>query len=174
MNSVNEYSFPFRKENFIIAISDPRAHFGHFKDAIDFTLPGGSEVLAALDGEVIEVKVDSKEGGPDSKYDDLKYLNYITLKHDNEEYSQYGHLNYKGAFVKEGDFVKQGQKIAITGRSGLTTCPHLHFCVFKLVKTKEGWESLRVRFKEELEVYKDPSKIPDKLLNKLKSMEYQT
>lgn len=150
----NVYTLPCKKENLISVISDPKAHFAHFKHAIDFTLPEGCDVLAAQDGIVVDVKVDSERGGDDPKYNNIKYLNYITLKHKNGEFSQYGHLKYKGSMVKLGQKVKKGQQIALSGNTGYSTTPHLHFQVFKLNKTKIGWETLEIRFKQKFRVVK--------------------
>ena len=73
----NIYALPFKKRDLIKAVSDPRAHFAHFKHAIDFILSEGTKILAAKSGIVVVIKVDSKEGGADPKYNDIKYLNYI-------------------------------------------------------------------------------------------------
>lgn len=150
----NVYRTPFKKD-FIKAVSNPDAHFAHFKEAIDFVLPVGTIILAVKAGTVVDIKVDSKEGGSNPKYNNLKYVNYITIKHSNEEYSQYAHLKHKGALVKLGEKVKVGQPIAISGTTGFTTAPHLHFHIFKLNKTGVGWESLRVRFKEKIKIDKN-------------------
>ena len=90
----------------------------------------------------------------------IKYLNYITLKHDNGEYSQYGHLQYNSAFVKLEDKVEKGQPIALSGNTGFSSAPHLHFHVFELNKTKVGWESLKVRFDEDIEIDRKKYPIP--------------
>jgi len=144
----NTYIHPFSDGVNVIAISDPRVHFGHFKYAIDFLMDEGTPILAAREGTIVYLKDDSNEGGSDPKYDDLKYLNYMTLKHDNEEYSQYCHLKYKGVLVKVGDKVEEGQQIAISGNTGFTSAPHLHFMVFRLNETEVGWESLEIRWKD--------------------------
>jgi murein DD-endopeptidase MepM/ murein hydrolase activator NlpD len=81
------------------------------KHALDFSVRIGTKIYAAEDGEVIAVKVDSKYGGPEEKYDHKKYLNYIEIKHKNNEYGEYGHLKYKGAAVKIGQYVKAGDLI---------------------------------------------------------------
>ena len=146
----NIYALPFNKKDLIKAVSDPRAHFAHFKHAIDFLLPESTKILAPRAGVVVDVKIDSKEGGADPKYNDIKYLNYLTLQHRKDEYSQYGHLKHKGALVKPGDKVKTGQPIALSGNTGFTTAPHLHFQVFKLNNTQIGWGTLKVRFKEKV------------------------
>jgi murein DD-endopeptidase MepM/ murein hydrolase activator NlpD len=162
MKTRNIYSLPFKKEKKLIAISHPKAHFDHFKHAIDFILPEGMPILAARGGRVVDVKVDSNKGGFNLKYNNLKYLNYITLKHDRGEYSQYCHIKHNGALVKVGQKVKPGQKIALSGNTGFTSQPHLHFMIFKLDKTKIGWRSLEPRFKEKIFVDKLNRKIPVK------------
>jgi len=148
----NIYTFPFKKKDLIEAASNPQAHFAHFRHAIDFVLPEGTKILAPKAGFVVDIKVDSKQGGPNPKYDDIKYLNYMTIQHNNGEFSQYAHLKYKGALVKVGDKVKKGQPIAISGNTGFSTTPHLHFQVFKLNNTKIGWETLKIRFKERITI----------------------
>lgn len=149
----NRYLLPMRKKDLSMAISDPRTHFAHGKHSIDFLLPIGTKILAARAGHVVEVKVDSNKGGFDPKYKGIKYLNYLTIHHDNGEFSQYLHLKYKGSLVKVGAKVKEGQPIALSGNTGYTTAPHLHFHVLRLVKTKVGWETLKIRFKEKIDVY---------------------
>ncbi len=173
MNTKNIYVLPFKKKDLIKAISHPKAHFAHFKHAIDFILPVGTYILASKAGKVIDIKVDSKKGGSDPKYSNIKYLNYMTIAHNSKEFSQYGHLKYKGALVKVGDKVKQSQPIALSGNTGFTTTPHLHFMVFKNNNSKVGWESLKIKFKEKVEVDTSDRPVPKKFkktLNELKRL----
>ena len=167
----NVYALPFRKKDLIVAISDPRAHFAHFKHAIDFALPEGAPLLAVKAGKVIDLKVDSKEGGADPKYADIKYLNYITLEHSTGEFSQYLHIKHKSAKVKVDDKVKQGQIIALSGNTGFSTASHLHFQVFRLVDTDIGWDSLQIRFKERVYVRRKPKSIPKEMKKAMKELE---
>ncbi|MFH1211812.1 MAG: M23 family peptidase, partial [Candidatus Woesearchaeota archaeon] len=79
----NIYGLPFEKKYLFKAVSHPKVHFAHFKNAIDFIIPVGTVILAPKAGKVIDVKVDSKQGGADPKYIDLKYQNYMTIQHSN-------------------------------------------------------------------------------------------
>ena len=88
--SKNTYSLPFNKKDLVRAVSDTKAHYSHFKEAIDFILPEGSFILAAKAGVVIDIKDCYKEGGKNVKY--ANKTNYITLKHGNNELSQYAHI----------------------------------------------------------------------------------
>lgn len=70
-------------------------------------------VYAPADGYVV---IASKQSG---------YGNFIMIKHSNNLYTCYGHLNsYK---VSAGQTVKRGQAIAVSGNTGVSTGPHLHF-----------------------------------------------
>lgn len=149
----NIYSLPLNKKDFRLAISDERvAHINHAKHAIDFPVPVGTKILAAKSGVIIDIKVNSKKGGFKPKYADLKYLNYLTIKHFNGEFSQYAHLKYKGSLVKLGEKVKEKQIIALSGNTGYTSEPHLHFHVLKLNKTKIGWETLKIKFRNKIKI----------------------
>jgi murein DD-endopeptidase MepM/ murein hydrolase activator NlpD len=154
MKSKHIYSLPFKKGNNFIAGSDPRAHFDHFKHAIDFRVEFNVPILAPLDGEIWNVKDDSNEGGDNEKYGQWKFQNLITIKHSEDEYSQYVHLAHKSAMVKIGDKVRKGDPIAKgIGMTGWTTAPHLHMMVFNIVKTNEDeFESLEIQFDTKLKI----------------------
>ena len=55
---------------------------------------------------------------------------YIDIKHPNGYASRLAHLSK--ILVKKGEKIEQGQKIALTGNTGRTTGPHLHFEIFYL------------------------------------------
>jgi len=146
----NIYKIPIKKQDMKLVISDPRAHSDFLKNAVDFPLPEGTEILASQDGKVVNVKVDSNKGGFEDKYIGNKYLNFITIKHSNREYSQYAHLKHKGSKVKVGQKVKAGDVIGYSGNTGYSSAPHLHFHVCKDNNTKVGWETIEIRFDEKL------------------------
>ncbi|MCM1989087.1 M23 family metallopeptidase [Oceanirhabdus seepicola] len=98
----------------------------------------GKDVLAIADGEVVDCyhsfEITTSWNWSERKpfIDQYGFMpaqcgNHIVLKHDNEEYSFYGHLATDSLTVKKGDKVKQGQVIAKVGHTGMSGCPHLHF-----------------------------------------------
>lgn len=105
----------------------------------------GEDILAIADGEVIDCFNDCRlrVNFPDdtttnenelkerkTMIDKFGYMpfqcgNYAILKHDNEEYSLYGHMIYQSLTVEKGDIIKQGQTIgkqAIQGSQGAPIC----------------------------------------------------
>jgi murein DD-endopeptidase MepM/ murein hydrolase activator NlpD len=84
-------------------------------------------VLAAADGEIIDV-VDDIEDNVIGKYNLIQnWGNTIIIKHTDYLYSKISHLKKSSAKVKKGDIVKTGQHLAQCGNSGRSPYPHLHF-----------------------------------------------
>ena len=141
------YAKPFPKEIEVIESTDSPAHFGPYCHAIDYLMPDGSQILAPKTGVVVYKQDDSNKGGPSREFE--HDLNYITIAHGNNEYSQLCHIRYKGTLVKVGQRVEEGQLVAYTGSTGWCYEPHLHFMVFKLDRSSElGFKSLKIRFKD--------------------------
>ena len=153
MKSKNIYSLPFKEDTLFLAISDPRAHYGHWKHAVDFSIDLHVPILAVLDGEVIFVKDDATEGGNNEKYAADEFNNFITIQHTNKELSEYVHLAHKSSLVKVGDKVKKGDPIAKgIDMIGFTTTPHLHLMVCVRTKNKVGFESLEIQFDKKIKI----------------------
>ncbi|MEL6674845.1 MAG: M23 family metallopeptidase [Bacteroidota bacterium] len=87
---------------------------------VDFPLPIGSEVRATASG--IVRKVVSQKGKS-------SYGKYILINHDNEHGSLYAHLSK--TYVTVGQEVKKGEMIGLSGNTGLSTAPHLHYELIK-------------------------------------------
>lgn len=81
---------------------------------IDFGMPANSKILACAPGQVVRAETDPNLG------------NYIVIKHSWGE-STYAHLNQFE--VKVGDKIKSGKLIGLSGDTGTTTGPHLHFAI---------------------------------------------
>lgn len=88
---------------------------GSYHGALDYGVPIGTEVYAAAEGVVLI-----------AGWSNSGYGNYVCLQHSNGMRTYYGHGN--GTFyVKPGDVVARGQLIMLSGNSGRSTGPHLHF-----------------------------------------------
>lgn len=81
---------------------------------VDYTVPVGSRVFATADGKVKEVKTSKTTSG-----------RYIIIDHGSGYETQYSHLSRID--VKKGNKVKRGDIIGLTGNSGLSLSPHLHY-----------------------------------------------
>lgn len=119
------------------------SHTGGDSFAIDFKMDEGTHVHAARGGVVVGVKNDSSKGGPSKKFE--WDANYILIKHSDGTLGHYVHLQKGGARVKVGDVVKKGDWIGMSGNTGHTTGPHLHFAVFRAASGKSR-ETVPVRF----------------------------
>ncbi|MFC9702086.1 M23 family metallopeptidase [Streptomyces sp. NPDC056943] len=94
------------------------AMWAHKHSGQDFAVPTGTPVKAAGTGTVVKA-------GPNGGGDGPAYGNAIVVKHANGTYSQYAHLSK--IKVNVGQKVAAGQQIALSGNTGNSSGPHLHF-----------------------------------------------
>ncbi len=82
-------------------------------EGIDFAVPEGTSVYASAGGVV--------------EYADLhpQYGNLVEIDHGNGVITRYAHNSR--LLVKVGQMVRRGQKIALSGTTGRSTGPHVHF-----------------------------------------------
>lgn len=92
---------------------DPFTGRSALHTGMDFQAEAGSPILAAAGGVVV-----TQELHP-------AYGNMVEIDHGNGLITRYAHASK--VFVKQGDVVKRGQKIAAVGSTGRSTGPHLHF-----------------------------------------------
>lgn len=111
--------------------------------ALDWRMPEGTAVLAARGGIVAAVRQDSTRGGADPKFRNCG--NYIVIRHADGTYGEYYHLQAHGARVQPGDSVTTGQLLGLSGNTGFSTFPHLHFAVFRTIDGNRR-QSLPVKF----------------------------
>ena len=87
--------------------------WGRMHKGIDWAVPKGTAVRASFGGTVVSA---GWSGG---------YGNCITIRHPDGKQTRYGHLSK--ILVSAGQKVDQGQKIALSGNTGRSTGPHVHF-----------------------------------------------
>jgi murein DD-endopeptidase len=79
----------------------------------DWAMPIGTPIIAPADGRVEKVGNHPVAG------------RYIVVRHDNGYRTRYLHLSR--AIVSRGDRVSMGERIALSGNTGRSTGPHLHY-----------------------------------------------
>jgi murein DD-endopeptidase MepM/ murein hydrolase activator NlpD len=120
------YILPYENGTSHWAVQGYESFFSHKGDyAIDFKMKPGTEVCAAREGIVVYIRESNTAGGLGKKY--VGKGNGISIKHYDSTYAHYWHLQYNGALVSVGDTVTQGQVIGLSGSTGFSAFPHLHF-----------------------------------------------
>ncbi|MEP2935386.1 MAG: M23 family metallopeptidase [Gilvibacter sp.] len=124
------YALPYSKKKRIKIIQTFNGGFSHneptSKYAVDFATQIGDTIYAARDGVVVKTRDDFTEHGGREMID---AANLVILLHDDGTFAHYLHLDYKGVLVAPGAQVKKGEAIGISGWTGFSTLPHLHFAI---------------------------------------------
>ncbi|MBW5422449.1 peptidoglycan DD-metalloendopeptidase family protein [Streptomyces sp. BG9H] len=92
--------------------------WSHKHSGQDFAVSVGTPVAAVHGGTVVKA-------GPNGAGDGPAYGNAVVIKHSNGTYSQYAHLSKVD--VRIGQNVTTGQRVALSGNTGNSSGPHLHF-----------------------------------------------
>jgi murein DD-endopeptidase MepM/ murein hydrolase activator NlpD len=95
---------------------DPITGRSALHTGLDFPADVGTPIVAAAGGVVVVQEYHHAYG------------NMVEIDHGNDLITRYGHTSQ--IYVKKGDIVKRGQKIADVGSTGRSTGPHLHFEVW--------------------------------------------
>ncbi|GAB2503423.1 M23 family metallopeptidase [Pseudoxanthomonas sangjuensis] len=125
------YRLPFDADR-VRVDQGPGGSFSHAdaqnRDAIDFAIPEGTPVLAARAGVVMQVESDFDKAGLNREKFGGR-ANFVRILHDDGSMAVYAHLQPDGAQVRVGQRVRQGDRIGLSGNTGFSTAPHLHFVV---------------------------------------------
>lgn len=119
------------------------SHTGLERYAVDFDMPEGTTVHAARGGIVARIEDSHSIGCWEDGCG--HYANFIVVLHDDGTTGEYYHLRQNGVLVRPGERVVTGDPIGLSGNTGHTTMPHLHFAVYRA----DEWgrtQSLPVRF----------------------------
>lgn len=90
----------------------PRRYRYHY--GIDVAIKPGNEIRSVFNGKVRII--DYEPGG---------YGNYVVVRHNNGLETVYAHLSF--VKVKLNQAVKAGEELGLSGNTGRSTGPHLHF-----------------------------------------------
>lgn len=107
-------SWPLATSGFVTQAHAAEQVEGGRHPGLDIAVPQDSYIRAAGAGHILEAGSDSIYGL------------YVLIEHGNSGYrSMYGHASR--LFVSAGDTVRQDEVIALSGNTGRSTAPHLHF-----------------------------------------------
>lgn len=120
--------------------------FSHTDDqnrfALDLATPIGTTVVAGRDGVVMQVESDFSSPGLRRERDGGR-ANLVRILHDDGSMAVYAHLKSEGVLVRAGQRVRTGQQIGLSGNTGFSTGPHLHFAV----QVNRGMKLESIRFR---------------------------
>ncbi|WP_299461043.1 M23 family metallopeptidase [uncultured Microscilla sp.] len=88
-----------------------------FHSGVDIRVPVGTKVFAPAGGKVVEAQFHQGRGY------------YVVIQHNDVYTTTYWHLSK--ILVRKNQYIKKGDNIALTGSTGFSTGPHLHYEVKK-------------------------------------------
>jgi murein DD-endopeptidase MepM/ murein hydrolase activator NlpD len=153
------YALPFKESSVVIVsqgFNGEATHTGRSRYAVDFAAGVGTGVYAARGGKVIATEASFDKGGLGMAYG--QFANYITIEHTDGTMAKYYHLKQNGVNVKVGQYVSKGQFIGLSGNTGYSSGPHLHFGVYKVDSDYENTVTLPIKFQTNAGVVDFPKK----------------
>ncbi len=112
--------------------------------AVDIAMPEGTPVVAARDGVVIYTEARQVYGGqsPDLR----NRANAVRIRHADGTMALYAHLAHDGVQVYPGQLVTAGRQIGLSGSTGYSSGPHLHFAVQTVARRGDGLTTVSLPF----------------------------
>ncbi len=108
--------------NTAFSTKNPQVYNGSGHNGIDFGVRTGTPIYSAGAGTVVGT------GNTDTACSGVSYGKWVLIRHTNGLTTLYAHLSVIG--VSAGDKVTSRQKIGLSGNTGYSTGPHLHFTVY--------------------------------------------
>ena len=105
------------------------SHRGSNEFAVDFNCPVATPVVAARPGRVVAINASAQGSGTTPEYLDDRRANFVLVLHDDGTLGEYMHLAPSGVQVKPGQRVERSQPLGLSGNTGFSSTPHLHFQV---------------------------------------------
>lgn len=139
------YPFPWRGGPFRLSqgANGDYSHFGpKNKYAMDIAMPVGTPIIAARAGVVVKTENSQNGRGTDPSG------NFVRILHDDGTMGVYLHLKQGSVGVREGQRVAVGSPLALSGNTGNSSGPHLHFVVQR--NTGGGLVSIPYQFNQPL------------------------
>jgi murein DD-endopeptidase MepM/ murein hydrolase activator NlpD len=105
------------------------SHRGSNEYAVDFDCPVATRVLAARPGLVVAAHGGALGSGTTPDFLEYRRTNFVIVRHDDGTLGEYMHLSPSGIRASVGQRVERGDELALSGNSGYSSTPHLHFQV---------------------------------------------
>jgi murein DD-endopeptidase MepM/ murein hydrolase activator NlpD len=127
--------------------SDPLLGYTKRHTGMDFACPPGNPIYATGDGVVVL-----------AKYDHSGYGRHVEIDHGFGYVTRYAHMSRLD--VEEGQVVRRGDCIGLSGRSGRITGPHLHYeVIYRGNYVNPAWYmDLDMPSKDYMEMVRKPAK----------------
>lgn len=137
------YPLPWRGGPFRLS-QGPNGSFSHTdaksRYAMDIAMPEGTPIIAARSGVVVKTENEQVGRGNDASG------NFVRVRHDDGTEGVYLHLKQGSVSVRVGQRVTVGSSLALSGNTGNSSGPHLHFVVQRA--TEAGLVSIPYEFNQ--------------------------
>ena len=137
------YPLPWRGGPFRLT-QGPNGNFSHTdaksRYAMDIAMPEGTPIIAARSGMVVKTENEQVGRGNDASG------NFVRVRHDDGSEAVYLHLKQGSVSVRVGQRVSVGSPLALSGNTGNSSGPHLHFVVQRA--TEAGLVSIPYEFNQ--------------------------
>jgi hypothetical protein len=126
------YRLPYRRGKTFSVLQGFHGAFSHRGSnefAVDFDCPVATPVLAARPGVVVATHDAAQGAGTTPDFLEYRRTNFVIVLHDDGTLGEYMHLAPSGVKVTPGQRIGRGDELALSGNTGFSSTPHLHFQV---------------------------------------------